>query len=247
MRPTVSVLMPVFNGCRPGVKVLKLAIESILTQTMRDLELVVVNDGSTDETAEVVSSFQWDERVKLVHLPVNSGIVGALNAGLTQCAGQFIARQDADDYSVVTRLSHQVEFMRNNPEVALCGTRMWVVDKDGQILTEVKDRPSEDDKLRYFLKHTGCPFVHGSVMMRRESIEQMGAFSSGLYDSNSDYQHAEDYRLWVEFAKRDMRLANLPLTLYYHRNHGSKISAVHSGAQARATEQILKLAKQVVK
>lgn len=247
MRPTVSVLMPVYNGCTPGIKVFRLAIESILTQTFKDFELVVVNDGSTDDTVEIVRGYQNDERVKLVHLPVNSGIVGALNAGLTQCAGEFIARQDSDDYSVVTRLAHQVEFMRNNPEVALCGTRMWVVDKDGQILTEIKDRPLDDDKLRYFLKHTGCPFVHGSVMMRREPLDEMGAFSSGLYDSNPEFKHAEDYRLWVEFAKRGMRLANLPMTLYYHRNHRSKVSAVHSVAQARASEQIMKLAKQVIR
>lgn len=238
--PIISVLMPVFNGCTRGVpEYLCTAIESILNQTFEDFEFIIVNDGSTDDTQLVLEKYaNQDSRIKIFKQFRNGGVVSALNAGLQQCSGQYIARQDADDYSTVTRLEIQRNFLDNRPNTALCGTGMYVVNEEGKLVMEVKDRPCNYNSIKEFLKQ-GCPFVHGSVMFRKNVIEELGGYSP-----EEKFKHAEDYELWVRFAKK-YSVENIPDTiLYFHRNHKAKVSNQFAARQGMATATIRGIAQQ---
>jgi len=238
--PAISVLMPVWNGLRNGSDYfLKMAVESILDQTFQDFEFVIVDDGSTDQTVAFLSRY-GDPRMRVIRSPSNGGIVSALNRGLAECRAPLVARQDADDVSTVTRLEIQRAFLGDRPETAMCGSWMYVINEEGKLVMHVDDRPCAYSVIREFLKK-GSPFVHGSVMYRREVVAKLGGYST-----DPRFRHAEDYELWVRMAKNHV-VENIPgATLYFHRNHGSKISEVYKGAQEKATKLIMEIAKAIL-
>lgn len=239
--PDVSVLMPVWNGCRDGGTWLREAIDSILDQTLKDIELVVVDDGSEDATPGVLSEYaKKDDRVKVFTLPKNGGIVGAMNHGIHKCRADYIARQDADDISTVTRIEIQKKFLDERPGTAMCGTWMYVINSEGKMIMHLNDRPCGYPVIRRVLRDM-CPFVHGSVMYRRAIVNDLGGYSS-----DKRFQHAEDYELWVRMAKRHT-IENIPgKTLYFHRNHDTKISTVHSRQQETASKLIMDIARRTL-
>src|SRR5690349_10671348 len=124
--PAVTVLMPVYNG----EPFLREAIDSILQQTWADFEFLIVNDGSTDHTRDIIDSYD-DARIRVLDQAQNTGLAKSLNAGLRAARAPLVARQDADDRSHPERLAAQVEFMRAHPEVALAGTQVRVLNKHG--------------------------------------------------------------------------------------------------------------------
>ena len=235
--PAISVLMPVWNGVRNGNDhFLRMAVESIINQTFEDWEFIIVDDGSTDNTQAVLKSYR-DARIRIIKQPANGGIVSALNRGLAECAAPLVARQDADDISTVTRLDVQKKFLDDRPETVLCGTGMYVINEEGKLIMEICDRPCNYKVVRETLK-SWCPIVHGSVMFRKDVMTKLGGYSP-----DPRFKHAEDYEMWVRMAK-DHSIENIPgTTLYFHRNHGSKISEVHKGQQQTATKVIADIAK----
>lgn len=235
MTPQISVLLPVWNGCRAGEAALRMAVESVLDQTFEDLELIAVNDGSTDNTGAVLQEYQKaDPRVRVIGLMRNKGIVNALNTGLDHCRAPYTARQDADDYSAVTRLAIQKDFLDNRPGTAMCGTGMYVITHDGKLEREVQ-HPCNYAVLRQELKR-GCFVVHGSVMYRTDVARRY------RYSEAPQFRHAEDYELWVRMAK-DCVIENIPeKTLYFHRNHPGKIGNVHAAQQEAASRLIMSIA-----
>lgn len=240
--PMINVLMPVWNGCRNGTdSFLRAAIESILDQTFSDIGFVIVDDGSTDKTADVLAKYAaQDERIQVIRKKQNEGIVSALNTGLKACTAPLIARQDADDISTVTRLEVQKKFMDDRPETAMCGTGMYVINEEGKLVMEICDRPCNYKVVRETLK-TWCPIVHGSVMFRKSVMDKLGGYSP-----DPRVRHAEDYEMWVRMAK-DHVIENIPgKTLYFHRNHTSKISEVYKGQQSTATKTISEIARKVL-
>lgn len=240
--PSISVLMPVWNGCRNGNDTfLSVAVESVLTQTFSDFEFVIVDDGSRDNTPALLEQFKSkDSRIKVVTLPENTGIVNALNVGLDHCQCEYVARQDADDISTVTRLEIEKRFLDDRPNTAMCGSGMYVINPEGNLLMEINDRPCSYPAIRETLK-TCCVFVHGSVMYRKAAV-----VSVGKYSSDQKYKHAEDYELWVRLAKNYV-VENIPnKTLYYHREHQSKIGNVYKGQQEAASMAIMELAKRTL-
>ena len=242
MTPAINVLMPVWNGCRNGTDTfLRAAIESVLNQTFSDIGFVIVDDGSTDKTPEILAGYAGqDQRIQVIRRTQNEGIVSALNAGLAVCAAPLIARQDADDMSTLTRLEVQKKFMDDRPETAMCGTGMYVINEEGKLIMEVCDRPCNYKVVRETLK-TWCPIVHGSVMFRREVMAKLGGYSP-----DPRFRHAKDYEMWVRMAK-DHVVENIPnTTLYFHRNHMSKISEVHKGQQQTATSVIAEIARRTL-
>jgi glycosyltransferase involved in cell wall biosynthesis len=192
--PKVTVLMAVYNGER----FLREAIESILGQTFQDFEFLIINDGSTDDTREIVLSYD-DKRIRLVDNEHNLGLPRSLNKGLKIAEGKFIARQDADDISEPKRLSRQVAFLEAHPEVALLGTWYKEIDAQGDIIGS-RELPCNYTEIRWSLLFF-CPFVHSSVMLRRSVV--LGQI--GIYNESSD---AEDYELWSRIA-RCFPVANL--------------------------------------
>lgn len=260
--PAVSVLMPVYNGClapraglierllrrrrRPGVQAdisrfLRLSIESVLDQTFEDFEFVVVDDGSTDGTAAMLEEYAGrDGRIRVVRSRANKGVAAALNLGLRHCRAPLVARQDADDLSTVTRLEVQKAFMDGRPRTAMCGTGAYIINAEGKLMFEVR-HVCANEEIRRFLADTGCPFVHGSVMFRRECVQELGG-----YGEQEKFRYAEDYELWVRLAGKVV-LENIPgRSLYFHRNHGAKIGVRFRSRQERATGSIRLLAQRLI-
>jgi glycosyltransferase involved in cell wall biosynthesis len=198
--PLVSVVMPVHNGAL----YLSDAIKSILSQTYPHFELIIINDGSSDNSEYIINAFN-DSRIKYNVFNKQQGIVAALNFGLTLAKGDFIARMDADDISLKHRLAKQVEMLLNNPEIAILGTQYIGINGRSRALPIL-----HDDIIWHTLN--ASPFVHPSVMFRTSFIK----LNSIRY--NVDYQFAEDLALWVECFSLT-RMANLNERLIKYRYH----------------------------
>ena len=199
MSPALTVLMPVHNGER----YLRDAVASILGQTFRDFEFVIVDDGSTDGTAAILASFD-DPRIRVIASPSCEGIARALNRGLAASSAPLVARQDADDLSHPRRLELQLAFLRDHPHVVLLGTQVRLI---GHRTALGWWRARTHDGIR-FQSMFDNPFIHGSVVFRRDA--------AGAYDAS--LASAEDYDLWSRIAAAH-RVANLPQKLVHYRIH----------------------------
>lgn len=224
--PLVSVLMPVFNA----EEFLKEAIESILTQTYTNIEFLIFNDGSTDKSAEIITSFQ-DERIRFFNSENNKGYVTHLNRGLTFAKGKYIARMDADDISLPDRLEKQVRFLESNSDIGICGGRTEVIDEFGNHLS-FSCHYLFDKELRILLFKDSC-FSHPAVMLRREVLEINGC------EYDIDLVPAEDYGLWYSISLKT-KLANLPDVLLKYRKHNTQITKRKKSSQSAATDIIRK-------
>lgn len=209
-KPTVTVLMPVYNG----EKYLREAIDSILGQTYRDYEFVIINDGSTDGSVKIIQSYS-DERIRLIHNKKNMGLPATLNKGIEMAIGEYIVRTDPDDISLPTRIKKQVSFMDNYPEVGVCGT--WIK------YIGVSYRPWVSTIYKYPINYRDIKsrslfcsnFCHPSVIMRKSLLEKFRL----KYDP--DHYDAEDYGLWQK-CSFCFPLANIPeVLLLYRINPGS--------------------------
>ncbi len=193
--PKATVLMAVYNG----EHYLREAVESILVQSFQDFDFLIINDGSTDKTWELLKSYN-DPRIKLINNGQNLGLTRSLNKGLKLAEGQFIARQDADDISEPERLTKQVAFLETHPELALLGTGYKEIDDQGNVLGE-KKLPCDYTQIRWDILFY-CPFVHSAVMLRKSIVlEQIGFYNEAL-------TYSMDYELWSRIARR-LPVANL--------------------------------------
>lgn len=205
----VSVVMSVYNGAR----YLRRAIESVLAQTYADFEFVIVNDGSKDESGEIIRSYR-DARIRCVE-QANAGLPAALNRGIGLARGAYVARMDADDVSLPTRFAHEVEFLDEHPEYAMVGASCRVID-EAENQKFVMRHPSEDVHIRWLLLFD-CPFVHSTVMFRRQAVEAVG-----LYRAERGYC-VEDYDLWSRVLMR-YKGHNLTEPLLLYRDNPAGIS-----------------------
>lgn len=204
----VTVLMPVYNGD----KFLAESIQSILDQQYDSFELLVINDGSTDGTAEILDSFaKKDDRIKVVYQE-NAGIVCALNSGIAIAKGEYIARMDADDIAHPMRLAEQVKFLDENSDYIVCGA---LYEQFGAREGVVK-LPIDDQECKQTLYFENC-FGHPVVMFRKNVLE------SAQIEYESNYLYAEDYRLWTVLSKYG-KFKNLPKVLLMYRVHEGQTS-----------------------
>lgn len=225
--PRVTVLMSVYNGER----FLRESVESILAQTFCDWELLIINDGSTDRSREIILSYH-DPRIRLVDNERNLGLTNSLNRGLALATGQLIARQDADDISEPERLAKQVAFLDAHPEVVLLGTQFYRIDAQGQVLGR-SHLPCDHIDLLWSLLFF-CPFLHTSVMFAKSVVLE----TVGPYDPA--YNGVEDYELWNRIA-RQWPVANLGEYLVRYRVHPQSItqSSDHSNRKGAALSMAL--------
>ena len=214
--PAVSVLMGVWNGA-PHVRE---AVVSVLSQTAADLELIVVDDESTDATPGILASFR-DPRLR-VERRARGGLTSALNAALALARAPLVARLDADDAALPERLERQLAFLRAHPEVGLLGTAAREVDASGREVAIVRP-PTDDAEIRRALVRRN-PFVHSSVVMRRAVLEQVGGYDEA-------FPVAQDYDLWMRMS-RVTRMANLSESLVIRRLLPGRVS------EARDTERL---------
>lgn len=225
---TVSVIMSVYNGER----FLREAVESILNQTFTDFEFIIVNDGSTDGTLEILESYR-DERIILINQD-NMGLTKALNNGFALAKGKYVARQDADDLSKPTRLEKQVAFMEDNQAVGLLSTRFEFIDQDGQVTGPCY--VVLDNKLLQARLIDINQFCHGAAMIRKEALLEVGAF-------REFFKYAQDHDLWLRIAEK-YELANLPDFLFQYRDLESAISSRKILLQSQFAEVAMEMAKQ---
>ena len=224
MTPSVSVVCSV----RDGARFLEPALRSVLTQSYRDFELIVIDDGSTDDTSEILERIAAeDPRVRTVHQP-HAGLTRSLNTGLGLARGALVARQDADDISLPHRFADQVRFLQARPEHLVVGTRYETIDETGKVKRRHRP-PLLDFRIRLQLL-TANALAHSSVMFRREVILELGGY-------DESFTTAQDYELWCRVAMRG-RLANLRRIGLQRRRHTESISSMHAEAQRAARDLI---------
>lgn len=227
--PRTTVLMSVHNGGRW----LRAAVESVLAQTWRDFEFLILDDASTDASAAQIESFD-DPRIRLIRLPENIGLTRSLNRGLREARGELIARQDADDLSAPERLATQVAFLDAHPNVALVGAQARLIDAGGHS-RGVRDLPLESASIRW-LSLLDNPIIHTAVLARAAVIRD----ELGGYDES--FPCCQDYNLWARVLVRGM-VGNLPERLVAVREHGGSISATR---QAEAAEMVRRVVLNLV-
>ena len=227
--PQISVLMTVYNG----EAFLREALASLLAQTHQNFELIIVDDGSTDETPQILEQMN-DPRMVLLRHPENKGQTRSLNAGLQIARGSLIARQDADDVSHVNRLATQRLFMEAHPDVAVLGSDFEVIDSQGRLLERVHI-PQSDEGLRKRLRR-GNIFCHGSVMMRREAVLSVGGY-------RDIFPVTQDFDLWLRLSESS-RLASCPEYLYKFRFSALSVSRSSRQQQIAYRNLALELSRQ---
>lgn len=208
--PKVTVLMSAYNG----EKYLREAIDSILNQTFKDFEFLIINDGSTDRTAEILQSYQ-DPRIKIINNEKNMGLTKSLNKGLKIARGKYIARMDADDVSIPDRLKKEVEFLDSHQNYAAVGTFVKILNEDSEVI-QIMEGPIEDSQIREFFKRDNC-IVHGSAMIRKICFSDVGLYDESMVRS-------QDYELWLRLSRK-YHLANIPEYLYMLRKQKESIEA----------------------
>lgn len=220
--PKVTVLMPVHNG----EAFLREAIASILTQTFRDFELLVIDDGSSDSSAGIVHSLD-DPRIRLVHNELNLGLIATLNRGIDLARGEYIMRMDCDDISLPERLQRQVEFMERNPEVGVCG--VWYREFGEKTHRTTRCAPDHDSIKCGTLFN---PVVgHPTVILRKSVLLEHGL----RYDPA--FRHAEDYQLWAR-ALKCCRFANIPEVLLHYRVHPGQVTSRFAEEQIQSAGKV---------
>lgn len=210
--PRVSVLISVYNGER----FLKSAIESILGQTFTDFEFLILDDGSTDSTWEILGKYaNKDARIVLVRNDRNLGLTRSLNKGLRLVRSEYLARQDADDISLPERLELQVKFLDAHPEVSLVGTGMEIIDKNDEIL-RLQQPPTDHESITAELLLKNHAIGHSTVMAKLSALKEFGGYNERL-------PYAQDYELWCRLSQTK-QIANLPEILVRWRDTPGSIS-----------------------
>lgn len=202
----ISVVMSVYNSR----DYLKEAIESILNQTFKEFEFIIIDDGSTDDSIEIIRQYaSIDSRIILIENESNIGLAGSLNKGIRRATGKYIARQDADDISVLERLRIQLEFANAHTDIDVIGSNCFVIDINSEVVYEEKSLSSDRDFQKNLLNRSAI-FAHGCAFIKREKL-----IESGLYDER--FYYVQDGELWLRLLSYNAKIYVLEDTLYYYR------------------------------
>jgi len=221
----LTVLLPVYNGSQ----YLEQAIQSILDQSYQHFEFLIINDGSNDESEQIINAFT-DKRIRLINNPSNIGLVNTLNKGLRLSKGVLIARMDADDISCKFRLQKQIEFMTNNNEIDIIGCHIALINQDNEIIGNRFYSIDHDSIKMDSLFH--CPLPHPGIMLRKKSFLERNLF----YNANYQY-YAEDYELWKR-ALTTLKFANYDEILLQYRITNQQASSIHATNQKKESLSI---------
>lgn len=222
----IDVVMPVYNAERYLVG----AVSSILSQTYRKFRLICIDDGSTDQSADILHDLAaQDSRLVVIHQS-NQGITSALNRGLAICNAPLIARMDADDIAMPTRFQQQVDYLQVHPEVVAVGSAILEVDADNDPLA-VQTFASSHDQITSGLLQVKTGLAHPAAMIRRQALELAGGY-------NKDFEGVEDVDLWFRLAQVG-QLANLPNILLCYRQHAASICWAKNPARNQKLVRLL--------
>jgi len=219
-QPQVSVVIAVWNGER----YLRQTLDSILAQDLADFELLVINDGSTDGTADILAEYSRDPRLR-IHSQENQGLVNTRNTGLRMAQCELLAFIDADDLAAPTRLSRQVAYLQAHPQVAVLGSFIQYIDPEGRPLRTLR-YPTGATVVAEALA-LRCVLAQPAIMLRRSAALTVGGYRPAFKLG------AEDYDLWLRIAEHH-EIDNLPEVLTYYRIHGTSITHTHRTEQTIA-------------
>lgn len=217
----VSVLMPAYNASL----YIRQAIDSILSQTFSDFEFLIIDDGSTDNTIDIVKKYT-DTRIKLIQNEQNRGLVYTLNKGLDIAQGKYIARMDADDICTSHRLEKQVAYMERHSGVTALSCAFRFMNTPHEI-----HFPTDSERI-YIKLLDNTALLHPGAVLRSEVLRQENI------RYNADYKHAEDYHLWVQFAEKGLELGNLGDVLVEYRQHEGQVSTTKQAEQDQIKDKI---------
>lgn len=215
----ISILFPVFNV----EKFVRQSIKSILLNTFNNFELVIINDGSTDNTDHIIKSYS-DPRIKYF-IKTNSGLIDTLNYGLNKCSYPIVMRMDGDDVIAENKIQNQIDFFIKSRSI-LTGTNGYLIDSKGKNRGFI-DLPTEHNQIIKSMLNMSPSFIHPSVMYYKDAVQKVGG-----YDPN--YKHAEDFDLFLKLSSFG-KLSNLDERLIYLRKHGENISYLNAQEQIKNT------------
>jgi hypothetical protein len=219
-RESVTVLMPVYNG----IAYLEAAIESIRRQTHRDFEFLIVDDGSTDGSGEILQRIAArDSRIRIIH-GMHEGVASARNRGLAVARGTVVICMDADDIAKAERIERQLAYFAAHPAVAAVGSALRLINKDGHPLAPPTKYPLTCEEIRKSLLLGYCALGQPTVAMHREAVLAVGGY-------RCPFDPADDFDLWLRLSER-YALANLPDVLVDYRWHGDNTTARRRREQA---------------
>ena len=219
--PKISVLLCVYNS----QKYIREAIESLRSQTFQDFEIIIVDDASIDETPEILNRYK-DSRTFIHRNTENKGLTKSLNIGLSFCRGEYIARMDADDFSLPMRFEKQAKFLDKNTECAAVGSWCMRINEKGDVVSKW-DHPTDYEGIKKRLLTQNSIF-HGTVMMRREPILKIGGY-------NEKYKYSQDYDLWLRLSEH-AQIRNIGEFLYLSRFDTKSISNMNKRQQDHYAE-----------
>ena len=196
--PKISIIMSVYNG----MPHLREAVKSILIQTYKNFEFIIINDGSKDKTWDYLKDLK-DKRVKLIQNTKNLGLAASLNIALKKANGDYIARMDADDISLPIRLEEQIKFLLKNHSVDLCGSAVYLINEKGTVVGS-KTRPTKDSTIKRTLGIYPC-IIHPTFMGKKEFFTSLGGY-------RTEFDGAEEYDLLMR-ARNKSKFANLHIKL----------------------------------
>lgn len=229
-KPRVSVIMPAYNAER----FIGEAINSILNQTYRDFELIIISDGSTDLTPDIIRHYaKQDKRIRFFNNRRNRGLVYVLNMGLRKARGEYIARMDADDISMPTRFEKQVAYLDANPDIGILGT---LIEGFGLVNALGIQKPVVE--LADFVDNNYV--AHPTVMMRRSIVRKY------KFRYDPEYKHVEDYELWMRMIKVT-KIHNIMEVLLRYRVSGSNVSTINQLEQKKRILQLQEKARQMLR
>lgn len=217
-----SVLMPVFNGG----KFLHHAIESILRQTYRDFEFIVIDDASTDATGSIISSYK-DGRIRKFANGVNQGLVSCLNRGIELAKGEYIFRMDADDISEPTRIEKQIAFMDGNLSIGIAGSSVRTI-KEGK--NEVRNFPTDPEIIL-------CRLLFETVLAHPAVVFRKSVLTDNKLRYRQSFHRCEDYDLWVR-ASRVTKISNISEPLLHYRIHSGQTGQKYGKIQGELIRRI---------
>ncbi|MBD3275446.1 MAG: glycosyltransferase [Candidatus Marinimicrobia bacterium] len=209
----ISVILPVYNA----QDYLKESIDSIRNQSYKDFELIIIDDGSTDNSMSIIESYKReDTRIRFIRNAVNRGNYPSRNHGISLARGEFIAVMDSDDIALADRFEIQLRYLQNNKDVLLIGSQVLMIDPQGNELGVKGDIPIKHDEINEKLLSGKWAIIHPSVMMRKDAVEKIGGY-------REKFRSCADHDLYLQLSEIG-KVANLPDILLKYRQHYSSMT-----------------------
>lgn len=224
--PAISVVMPVYNAAPYLVE----AVSSVLHQDFSNFELLICDDGSSDDSIAIASQFANDRRVRLIRNEKNLGLIATLHKAYSLCRADFIARMDADDICDLQRFGRQLKFLRCNPDTAVVGGAIRFF---GNCTPFVFSFPTSHAAIKAGMLFFS-PLAHPAIMFRRELVQ------ANLFQYSDEFRHAEDYHLWSHLLAR-VQAANLPDVVLNYRLHSAQVSSAQAEEQYQAASRVRRI------